>query len=226
MSRILSFTTCPDDWKALLADPDKHWKKGYSARTLAHAWECCEGFPPEVDKALRAESEQTLDSLMPILAVPEFKVPLPGGERASQNDIFVLARSAKGPVAIMVEGKVDESFGEVLGEWLKDASEGKRDRLRHLLGKLGLATAPDDIRYQLLHRAASAMITAEQFRGVAAVLLVHTFTRKDSGWADYQRFLKLFGVEAERGRVQRLPGKAPIPLFAAWVAGDDKFLEK
>ena len=48
MPRILSFTTGPDDWKALLADPEKQWKTGYSARALAHAWECCEGFPPEV----------------------------------------------------------------------------------------------------------------------------------------------------------------------------------
>jgi hypothetical protein len=32
-------------------------------------------------------------------------VPLPGGSRASQNDIFVLAKSKAGPAAIMVEGK-------------------------------------------------------------------------------------------------------------------------
>jgi hypothetical protein len=49
--------------------------------------------------------------------VPEFKVPLPGGAHASQNDIFVLARSTAGPISIMVEGKVNESFGPALREW-------------------------------------------------------------------------------------------------------------
>lgn len=226
MPRILSFTKGPDDWKALLADPEKHWKTGFSARALAHCWESCEGFPPEVDGALAASDEPLLQSLTPLVAVPESKVPLPGGDRASQNDIFVLTRSAAGAVVIMVEGKVEESFGELLGDWLKDASDGKRERLRHLQSKIGLAAVPSDVRYQLLHRAASAVITAEQFRAVAAVMLVHTFTRQDTGWADYQRFLKLFGVEAERRMVQRLGDKSPVPLFAAWVAGAAEFLAK
>jgi Domain of unknown function (DUF6946) len=39
-------------------------------------------------------------------------VPLPGGVRPSQNDLFVLARGAKGAIAIMVEGKVSESLAE------------------------------------------------------------------------------------------------------------------
>jgi hypothetical protein len=57
-------------------------------------------------------------------------------------------------------------------------------------------------------------------------MLVHTFTRQGSGWADYQRFLKLFGVEAQRMTIQRLPGKAPVPLFAGWVPGNAAFLER
>lgn len=129
-----------------------------------------------------------LEALAPILAIPEFKVPLPGGDRASQNDIFVLARSTKGPVAIMVEGKVDESFGPCLTDLARNASPGKLERLHYLLSKIGLPCAPDAIRYQLLHRAASAVITGEQFRAVAAGLLVHTFTRRNSGWNDYSSY--------------------------------------
>src|SRR5690348_11685117 len=98
MPRILSFTTGPDDWKSLLADPEKHWKMGYSARALAHCWEASDGFPPEIQACFSASGEPLLESLAPLIAVPEFKVPLPGGERASQNDIFVLARSARGAV--------------------------------------------------------------------------------------------------------------------------------
>jgi hypothetical protein len=57
----------------------------------------------------------------------EHKVPLPGGGHPSQNDIFVLAKSNKDLVAITVEGKVSESFGETGGDWLKIESEGKKD---------------------------------------------------------------------------------------------------
>jgi len=89
---------------------------------------------------------------------------------------------AKGPVSIMVEGKVSESFGPTLGEWRGDASQGKESRLRFLLSTLGLTEEPaGSIRYQLIHRAASSVITGEQFRAAAAVMLVHSFSEQRVG---------------------------------------------
>lgn len=225
MARILAFTTGPADWQALLADPTKQWRAGYSARTLAHCWEAADGFPPEVAQALKSASDPLLGDLTPVLAVPEFKVALPGGNRASQNDIFVLARSRSGPVSIMVEGKVEESFGPTLGEWRSEASPGKDERLTFLLGKLGLDAVPSgDVRYQLLHRAASAIIEGERYRAVAALLIVHSFSERRTGWSDYEAFLRLFGVQASVAEVQRLPGASPVPLFATWVSGELSFL--
>ena len=136
MPRILKFTSGPEDWRALLADPVRHCRSGYSARTLAHCWEAADGFPPEVTQALRQTADPLIATLTPLLAVPEFKVPLPGGVRASQNDIFVLARSSSGPVSIMIEGKVSESFGPTLDEWRSGASPGKKQRLTFLLRTL------------------------------------------------------------------------------------------
>ena len=226
MARILHFTSGPSSWQALLAHPTKHWRTGYSARTLAHSWEAEDGFPPEVSNAFAKSDGPLLANLEPLLAVPEFKVALPGGERASQNDVFVLARSSAGPVAIMVEGKVNESFGPTLEEWSLEASRGKQTRLAFLLGTLGLpAQIPGGIRYQLLHRAASALIEGERYRAAAAVLLVHSFSPRQAGWADYKAFLKLFGVRAEAGIPQRLAGEQRTPLFALWVTGNPQFLE-
>jgi hypothetical protein len=227
MPRILHFTSGPDSWRALLADPDKQWRTGYSARTLAHSWEAADGFPPEVAAALGGSDDPVLAELVPVLVVPEFKVPLPGGRRASQNDAFVLARSVAGAVTIMVEGKVRESFGPTLGEWLTNASRGKQTRLCALASALGLAAQPpDSIRYQLLHRAASAVITGEQYRAAAAVLLVHSFSQERVGWSDYQAFARLFGIEAREGVVQRLGSDSPVPLFGVWVVGDPAFLTR
>lgn len=225
MPRILSFTSGPSDWQTLVADPVKHWKTGYSARTLAHCWEAADGFPLEIAHALNQSAEPLLASLIPLLAVPEFKVPLPGGARPSQNDLFVLARSSSGPVSVMVEGKVKESFGPTLEEWRHEASSGKAKRLDFLLQTLGLhATPGGGIRYQLLHRAASAIITGEQYRAAAAILLVHSFSEDLAGWTDYQAFTRLFGVEGRVGLVQRLPSDSTVPLFGLWVVGDPSFL--
>jgi hypothetical protein len=33
----------PESWKELLAEPDKHWKTGYSARSIAYCWEEAHG---------------------------------------------------------------------------------------------------------------------------------------------------------------------------------------
>jgi hypothetical protein len=226
MSRILALTSGPQDWQALLADPDKHWRVGYSARTLAHCWEWADGFPPEVGLPFAQCADPLLADITPLLAVPEFKVPLPGGTRASQNDIFVLARSAAGPVSIMVEGKVNESFGPTLGEWRQDTSSGKEKRLEFLWRTLGLIAEPTgSVRYQLLHRAASAILTGEQYRAKAAVLLIHSFSQERTGWSDYQAFTHLFGVEASVGVVQRLEGAASVPLFGVWVVGNPAFLQ-
>lgn len=225
MARIFPFSPSPDDWQKLLADPEKHWRKGFSARTLAHCWTDADGFPPEIAAAFASASDPSLAGLSPVLGVPEFKVPLPGGERASQNDIFVLARSHSGPVSIMVEGKVEESFGPTLDEWLREASNGKTERLKFLLQKLGLPKQPDGTtRYQLLHRGASAVITGEQYRARAAVLLVHSFSKDRAGWADFEAFCGLFGAKPAVGRLERFPSEQAVPLFAVWVPGDQRFL--
>ena len=225
MTRILHFTTAPQDWQALLADPVKHWKKGFSARTLAYCWEAAQGLPPEVQAVFASSNEPLLADFTPIIAVPEFKVPLPGGDRPSQNDLFLLGRSEAGPVSVMVEGKVSESFGPTIAEWRKDASAGKEERLSFLLRTVGLSSAPDGAsRYQLFHRAASAVLEGERYRAVAAVMLVHSFSQERVCWPDYQAFLQLFDVRAEVSVIQRLPGAQRVPLFAAWVLGDSKFL--
>ena len=125
----------------------------------------------------------------------------------------------------MVEGKVSESFGPTLGEWRGDASQGKESRLRFLLSTLGLTEEPaGSIRYQLIHRAASSVITGEQFRAAAAVMLVHSFSEQHVGWSDYQSFAALFGVDAMQGVVQKLGNDPRIPLFGVWVVGNFLFL--
>jgi len=52
-----------------------------------------------------------------LLGIPEHQVSLPGGSTASQNDIYVLAKSSRDElISIAVEGKVSEPFGDLVSE--------------------------------------------------------------------------------------------------------------
>src|SRR5713226_1410623 len=102
MPKVYIPTAGPTDWQRFLADPTKHWRTGFSAKTLAHCWESAGGLPDEIASMLRPHGGPA----ELLLAIPEHKVPLPGAFRgASQNDVFALARAGESTFAIMVEGK-------------------------------------------------------------------------------------------------------------------------
>ena len=87
---ILLPSSGPDDWRRFLSEPDKHWRTGFSARSLAYCWEQADGLPSEIANLFSASSDFEGQTPELLLAVPEHKVPLPGGTRESQNDVFAL----------------------------------------------------------------------------------------------------------------------------------------
>ena len=89
-----------------------------------------------------------------------------------------------------------------------------------LTNRLGLDGRDlDGIRYQLLHRTASALLTAEQFAARHAVMLVHSFSTTRTGFTDYTAFLELFGLQATVGTVQRAGILGDTELYFSWTAG-------
>lgn len=126
----------------------------------------------------------------------------------------------------MVEGKVSESFGPSLGAWMVDFTPGKKTRLAFLRSKLGLdQELPTSLRYQLLHRLASAVIEAERFGARYAVMMIHSFSPADAWFDDYVSFLSLFNVRGETGTLVRLAELNGVSVFAGWVRGDPKYLQ-
>ena len=213
-------TESTDDWRRLLADPDKHWRDGYSAKMLATRWQSAGGFPAAVVASFRASAIPLLQQLEFVAGFPEHKVELPGGRRPSQTDIMALARAGRELVAVAVEGKVEESFGELVGDWRKKDTDGKVERLAFLTDRLGLGGRDlDGIRYQLLHRTVSALLTAESFAARHAVMLVHSFSSAQTGFTDYAAFLQLFGLKATAGTVQRAATLRDTELYFSWTVG-------
>jgi uncharacterized protein DUF6946 len=225
MDKIFIPARSPEAWKPLLAEPDKQWKKGYSARALASCWQDATGFPESVKRVFAESGIVAFEDLEMLLGIPEHQVPLPGGARPTQTDLWVLARSRSGLISIAVEGKVSEPFGPMVGEWLKDASPGKIERLAFLQKLLQLPDpVPEDVRYQLLHRTASAVLEAKRFLAGHAVMLVHSFSQTHEWFEDYARFARLFGVDAQLNRVHRSGRMMGVDLFFAWVCGEERFL--
>jgi len=229
MYQIYVPTKSADDWQALLADPIKHWKDGKSAKMTAEKWEKHKktGLPPEIAAVFRSASAPShLNDITPIIALPEYHVTLEGGTRDSQTDVFVLAKdSAGGLVSITVEGKVNEDFDKTIAKWLLNIStkSGKPARIKQICNLLGLPLpVPDPIRYQLLHRTASAVIEAKRFNAPTAVMLVHSFSKVNAHFADYEAFVRLFvpGAGVKVGELVRLTSTSDgITMYAGWVAG-------
>lgn len=227
MKRIVVPTHSAEDWKRLLAKPDLHWKLGYSAMTLAQSWESAHpSAPPEVLATLDSAHDARLTDLSVVLAVPEWQVDLPGGTRPSQTDLLVLMRSPSGLVTLAVEGKVDETLGPTVGDKRHEASAGVNERLDWLIGFLRLESCPNRIRYQLLHRTASALLAAREFDAMAAVMLVHSFSPMRLWFDDFVEFAGLFGVAPGVDELVLLGDFGGIPLWIGWCCGDERFRER
>ena len=219
MSKILIPSSGPDAWQKFLAKPNLQWVTGYSARTLAYSWEAASGLPPEIaDLTNAAFGPGAL-----LFAIPEHKTALPGGKRESQSDVFALVRHESGLATYTIEGKVDEPFGPTMDEWMLDASDGKRERLDFILGLLGIAHCPGDIRYQLLHRKASALVEAERFDAKLAGMIVHSFSPESRWREEFDRFVSLIGLVYNEEEPLRLEVPSGKTLMLGWASGDQIF---
>jgi len=215
----------PEVWRHLLAKPDKHWRTGYSAKALAYCWQEAGDFPQSVRKVFKNSGVKLFRDVKLLLAFPEYKVPLPGGRRASQSDIFVLAKGNEQLISIMVEGKVHEPFGETVAKWRDEGGRGKGRRLDYLCQLLELdKDEVNNIRYQLLHRTASAVIEANSFNAPNALMLVHSFSDTNEWFDDYSQFLALFDAKGEPDSLAFAKNLDSVNLYFAWVKGEGKYL--
>ena len=217
----------PTDWQRLLADPVKHWKTGYSAKSIAYSWTEAKGFPGEIQAVLDGSDATCLRDLEFLIGIPEHEVPLPGGHRPSQNDVFVLAKGSDGLVSIAVEGKVSEPFDKPVDIRFAEPTPGETTRLAFLLDVLELDR--DDvgkIGYQLLHRTVSAILEAKRFGARHAVMLVHSFSQEMAHFDDYTNFVGLYGQTAEANRLYEAKQLGDITLYLGWVVGNAEYLTR
>ena len=197
MSKIFVPSETVASWQRLVARPE-HWKPSFSAMTLAQCWEAADGrLPPEIRDLLVSAQYPALTAPELLLAIPEYQLPLPGGERPTQTDVFALLRGSSGLATCAVEGKVDEKFGPTIEEKRR---EGAAERLAFLHDLLRIpADSSASLRYQLFHRSAAAILLAQQFFAPTAVLIVHSFSPSHRWYSDFGAFAHALDVHIERG---------------------------
>ena len=225
MKRLFVPTESGADWKRLLAKPELHWKPGKSAMSAAACWEASgDRLPGELTASLEASLDPDLANLQLLAAIPEWPIELPGGLTASYTDVLALARNDRGLVAVAVEAKVEEEFGPTLGEKRLAPSEGQSARLKYLHEVLRLENAlPDLIRYQLLHRTASAILAARLFHAHVAVMLVQSFSPVGRWREDFDTFCRALGATPTSDSVAEVHGHQAPRLFVGWCTGDQRF---
>ncbi len=226
MKRIFVPTETGADWQRLLGKPKLHWKKGRSAMSAAACWEENHPrLPSEIIQVLESSNDKSLSDLELLVAVPEWEVDLPGGSTASQTDILAVTRNESGLVILGVEAKVDEPFGPTLEKKKSGATADQLGRISYLERELG-CTVPfeDQVRYQLLHRTVSALLTARAFFAPIAVMLVHSFSQ-ESKWRDdfevFRQGLKCTSLSNDLFEVPNIKGPR---LIIGWCKGNEKYL--
>jgi len=205
----------PEDVQSFLAQGKGHWRPGYSAAELAKAWIGCDGVPRAVRTVL--DTAPDLRGAALLEGYFEQKTPLGSRGRDSQTDLLAVFDVDGNRLVAGIEGKRDEPFGPRVRDW--NDGPGKANRLAGLCGLLELAADQvSDLRYQLLHRTAAALLEAEKRGAANALVLVHSFSLKARSFDAFAAFTERLGAAVTApGEIGPAVGRHGCRLRFGWV---------
>ena len=198
----------PQDVIQFLGRQEKHWKEKFSAYETACSWFDAEGLRPAIQSLLQTDS--TFADAKLSKAYFERSTELDDFRRSpSQTDVLAFVHISSGLGVLGVEGKVNESFGQIVSDW-NDYSPGKLRRLAGLIERLGLRPSVKlgSLRYQLFHRTVATILEAQRANARDAAMVVQSFSPDDvrTGFKDFQDFASALGMSIPE------PGKLSEPL--------------
>ena len=214
----------PEDVIPYLASPG-NWRDGRSAKLVAESWFGANGLPEMVrltlrrcppDQVWRFAGAELVDAFL------ERCTELGDGSTPSQTDVLAIVRLPNELAVVAVEGKVNESFGPSVSDWLRDVApvSKKPARLKRLAETLGIdVSVCETLRYQLLHRTASAIYEARRYHAEVAVMMVHSFDPHDAGFEDFARFAVAMGIpDAAATCVVGPVTRDGVAVYLGWTA--------
>jgi hypothetical protein len=228
MSNLVTRTRGLCSWRDRLASPDRQWKREFSAFETAVSWENASardsGLPGPIEKVFQ---DNGIVAPTLLLAVAEHKVPLPGGNAASQCDVWAIINTAQGLLSLTVEAKANEAFGdEILEKWLvagktNRSIANRKIRWEHVRANLPDADSFLKVRYQILHRCAAAVIEANRWGCQNAAFIVQSFGKPAVGTLDanfeaYREFCTAIQLPAAKSSLAHTK-VGDIALSVGWV---------
>lgn len=223
MNRLNIETRGIRSWQERLANPDLHWKRTFSAFETAVSWELASnsksGLPRAIEKLFRDNnySEPVL-----IFGVAEHKVDLPGGNAASQCDVWAVVKTSAGMLSLTVEAKAREAFGDdILERWLvageaKESLNNRKKRWDYIRSHLPESDSFLQVPYQILHRCAASVIEAKRLRFQHAAFIVQAFNTPAKSFQDYAHFCQALKIPATRGSMAKTSMDG-ISLSIGWA---------
>lgn len=150
-------------------------------------------------------------------------------------------KTASGNAILGVEGKVDETFGPLVDQWLAGAQaevspaigevsapndSNRRHRLESLCASLQIAPRlAGSLYYQLIHRTCAVLYEARRLGYGRAIMLVHSFAAvpvsplQPAGFAEFSTFAGAVGMPLTRPDAISPPKLCDgIELRLAWVS--------
>ncbi|MBX3723931.1 MAG: hypothetical protein KF713_18940 [Turneriella sp.] len=229
-----------DDWIEVVTK--RHYREGHSAYEVAQKWQFVRSRLPEPISSLLQESQfLELHNLEIRQLYAEFPVWLDTHSTPSKNDLMIFCEGLENrKITIALEAKCDESFANPVSVWLRSADKPtprrqralfhvqnepvprKLRRLAFLNEILSTNIGIDSlVRYQLLHRLASAILIARQTLAKATVMMVQAFSDSPRNFEDFRYFCNLLGFEGvEKDTVIGpcfTPVIADIPVYLIYV---------
>lgn len=116
-------------------------------------------------------------------------------------------------------------FGPTIAEKKDDSSAGQIERLAYLEKELG-AKRPlsDTIRYQLVYRSVSALLTARAFHAPIAVMVVHSFSPSSAWRDDFVAFCTALACKQISTDLFEVPDVSGARLLLGWCKGNSRYL--
>jgi len=197
----------------------KQWKNGRSAKELArYMTKNYPDVPKEIEDLLLKFTSAGSEFEWDAEYVTDFeKYGLGKGEGRNHDGMMV-----NGDIFVGIEGKADESLGNLLGEELNNTSINKRNRIDGMIKMLfdDEAEVHSGLRYQLITASTATLLEAKERNLSKALLLVLVFKKEGSysptkierNNADISKFLTETNAEQKDG-CWKIPNKTGIDLY-------------
>jgi hypothetical protein len=229
-----------DEWfdHAPPKEGSRQWVDGRSAKELAKSFFQTGVSSPPKELTLLLSSSHALGQINLIEAWPEYKIQLDSFRGETRNaDLAAIGLGLPGVIAITVEAKADESFGNTIEKTLAGIREKSNIPSRiTTLAQAVLGRHPSEVsllRYQLLHGTAASLILAQELNATAAVFVVFEFissscSKRNLGRndADLNAFIHTLSPTTSSFVLGKLSGPFSVPGGGRIPSGVPLFIGK